>query len=204
MKSYSSETTYHKIYFESCDEFEKVREICLQENNWLRNNYTKENLIIEQHSGFTVIYDSETHKPVLMGGVYNNNKFPSNVARMGNRSYLFPEYRRSRHNMSETYDIFHNRIIMPLIEINNYDVYIITMQNRQRKNNGWWKLLKKMLRTASNGMWSEPEGYIQSCPHMVQKCWQNFVYYEARPGAFKEWNPKIMLDPEWLQMPEGK
>jgi hypothetical protein len=204
LNSYSYENTYHKIYFESCEEVERVRSICLEEDNWLRSNYVKENLKIEDHSGYCVVYQCGTDKPILMGGVYNNNKFPDNVARMGNRIYLFPEFRKHRHDMYETYDIFHQRLIMPLIEINNYEVYIITMQNRKRKNKGWWELWKRMLRTASNGMWTEPNGYIQTCPYMVQKCWQNFVYYESKPGAFQEWNPEIITDEDWATMPEGK
>lgn len=200
---YSYENTYHVIYHETCEEFERVRSICLEEDNWLRKNYTKENLVVEDHSGYVVIYQKETDKPILMAGAYNNGKFPSNVARMANRLYLFPEFRCGRHNMVESYKIHHERIVKPLMEINNYDLYIITMQNRQRGGKGWWNLWKKMMRESSNGMWKEPEGYIQTCPWMVQKCWQNFVYTELTPGAFAQWNPKIISHSDWEQLPEG-
>lgn len=203
MSVYAYENTYHKIYFESCDEFERVRSICLEENNWLRENYTKENLVVEDHSGYAVIYQKDTNRPILMAGVYNNGKFPSNIARMANRLYLFPEFRCGRHNMVESYVIYHQRIIRPLMEINDYEIYITTMQNRSRGNKGWWERWKTMMREASGSMWIEPNGYLQTCPHMVQKCWQNFVYYETRLGAFQEWNPKIIDHEEWLSLPEG-
>ncbi len=200
---FSYENTYHVIYHNTCDEFERVRSICLEEDNWLRQNYTKENLVIEDHSGYAVIYQKGTDKPILMAGAYNNGKFPSNVARMANRLYLFPEFRCGRHNMIESYKIHHERIVKPLMEINDYDLYIITMQNRNRGSKGWWNLWKKMMRESSNNMWQEPEGYIQTCPWMVQKCWQNFVYTELREGSFAEWNPNILTHAEWEALPEG-
>lgn len=200
---YAYENTYHKIFFETCDEFERVREICLEEDNWLRNNYTKENLKIEDHLGYSVIYQKETDRPILMAGVYSNKNFPANVARMANRLYLFPEFRCSRKNMIESYIIYHQRIVKPLMDINNFDVYITTMQNRKRGGKGWWEVWKKMMRDASKSMWVEPDGYIQTCPFMVQKCWQNFVYTETRPGAFLEWSPKLISHDEWLTLEEG-
>jgi hypothetical protein len=200
---YAYDNTYHVIYHQSCEEFERVRSLCLEEDNWLRHNYTKENLVLEDHSGYSVVYQKETNKPIIMAGAYNNGKFPSNVARLANRLYLFPEFRCSRHNMIESYKLHHERITKPLMEINNYDVYIITMQNRKKQSKGWWEWWKKMMRESTNSMWTEPDGYIQTCPWMVQKCWQNFVYYEATPGAFSAWGPTILAHTDWLNLPEG-
>lgn len=191
------------IYHQTSEEFERVRSICLEEDNWLRANYTKENLVIEDHNGYAVIYQKHTDKPILMAGVYNNGKFPRNVARMANRLYLFPEFRCGRHNMLESYVIYHQRIVYPLMEINDFEIYVTTMQNRNRGSKGWWNRWKKMMRESSNNLWIEPDGYIQSCPWMVQKCWQNFVYTERRPGAFQEWNPKILDHSQWSMLPEG-
>jgi hypothetical protein len=56
---------------------------------------------------------------------------------------------------------------------------------------------------ASNGKWVLGQGYTQTCPWSVQKCWQNFVYHETVPGKFAEWNPTIINDKEWAEMPEG-
>lgn len=203
MSVYDYENTYHVIYHTTCDEFERVRSICLEEDNWLRNNYTKENLVLEDHSGYVVIYQKDTDKPMLMAGAYNNGKFPPNVARMANRLYLFPEFRCGRHNMVESYKIHHERIVKPLMEINDYNLYIITMQNRARGGKGWWNRWKKMMRESSNSMWSEPDGYLQTCPWMVQKCWQNFVYTELTPGVFDQWSPQILTDEQWASLPEG-
>jgi hypothetical protein len=85
---------YHKIYFESCNEFEEVRELCLSEDNWLHNLYTVENLIIDNHHGYSVIYSKDTDEPVGMAGVFNDGRYPKNVARQLHREYLFPKYRQ--------------------------------------------------------------------------------------------------------------
>ena len=204
MNPYAYDNTYHVIYHESCDEFERVRDMCLQEDNWLRSNYTKENLVLEDHSGYVVVYQNNTNKPIIMAGVYNNNRFPSNVARLANRLYLFPEFRCGRHNMIESYKLHHERIVKPLIEINNYSLYVITMQNRTRGNKGWWNRWKQMMRESSNNMWIEADGYLQTCPHLVQKCCQNFVYFEKEEGSFVQWNPYIITEAEWQALPEGK
>ena len=204
MNPYAYENTYHVIYRETCPEFERVRDICLQEDNWLRNNYTKENLVIEDHSGYVVVYQNDTHKPIIMAGVYNNGKFPSNVARLANRLYLFPEFRCGRHNMVESYRLHHERIVKPLITINDYNLYVITMQNRARGNKGWWRRWKQMMQASSDNMWVEKDGYLQTCPHLVQKCCQNFVYAELTPGAFNAWNPSIISEEQWQTLPEGK
>ena len=204
MNLYAYENTYHIIYHKTCDEFEHVRSICLEEDNWLRNNYTKENLVIEDHSGYVVVYQKETNKPIIMAGAYNNGKFPTNVARLANRLYLFPEFRCGRHNMVESYKLHHERIVKPLIEINEYNLYVITMQNRPRGNKGWWQRWKQMMQESSNNMWTEPDGYLQTCPHLVQKCCQNFVYTELEVDVFSEWNPKIITEAEWQTLPEGR
>lgn len=204
MNPWTLENTYHKIYHEDCDEFKRVRELCLLEDNWLRHNYTVDKLKIEEHKGYSVIYEKGTDRPMMMAGVYPNPNWPNNVARMVSRLYLFPEFRCSRANMLDSYIICHERIIKPLIDINNYDIYVITMQNRTRPGKGWWRLWLKMMRESSNSMWTEPNGYIQSCPWMVDKCWQNFVYHERRVGAWSEWNPQILSEEDWLLLPPGK
>ena len=40
MKLITSEF-YHKIFTEDCDDFEKVRQEILKEDNWLKDNYTE-------------------------------------------------------------------------------------------------------------------------------------------------------------------
>jgi hypothetical protein len=193
---------YHKIYYESCDEFEKVRSKCLEENNWLRKNYTKENLVIEDHKGYCVVYNAETHEPIVMGGVYNDGRWPSNIGRMLNRAYVFPYMRRkSVRQLIEGYRMLHDHMIFPLIAANNFDCYFITMQNRDKKpTKEWWNVWKYTFNKGGNNFWTESTGYVQTCPHMVQKCWQNFIYKEIVPNTF---NLSTLSQDDWDLMIPG-
>ena len=200
---YDLKDTHIKIYYESNSEFEKVRDICLQENNWLRYNYTKENLVVEQHTGYGVVYQTSTGKPMVMGGVFNDSRYPNNVAKMINRLYTFPEFRMKHTDMTDGFRVTCS-LIDALMSVNSYEVYLITMQNRPRGGKKWWDVWCHHMDIASNGRWVRVNGYIQTCPWQVQKCWQNFVYHETRPGAFNQWNPNIITDSDWVLLPEGK
>lgn len=193
---------YHKIYYRTCDEFEQVRTLCLEEDNWLRSNYTKENLVIEDHKGYVVVYDSETHIPIVMGGLFNDGRWPIHVGRMLNRAYVFPHMRRrSVAQLINGYEFLHHHMIFPLMAVNNYSCYFITMQNRDKKpTKRWWDLWKMTMNAASNNYWTEAPGYVQTCPHMVQKCWQNFIYKELEPNTFTL--PSITQE-EWEQLIPG-
>jgi hypothetical protein len=193
---------YHKIYYESCDEFEKVRSKCLEENNWLRKNYTEENLVIEDHHGYCVVYNAETHEPIVMGGVFNDGRWPSNIARMLNRAYVFPYMRRkSIRQLIAGYEMLHDHMIFPLISQNNFDSYFITMQNRDKKDTKeWWNVWKYTFNKGGNNFWTESSGYVQTCPHMVQKCWQNFIYKELVPNTF---NLSVLSQQEWEHLISG-
>jgi hypothetical protein len=95
-------------------------------------------------------------------------------------------------------------MIFPLIEVNNYDAYFVTMQNRDKKpTKRWWNIWKYTMNQASNNFWTEPEGYLQTCPHMVQKCWQNFIYTDIKPGTFNSWNPQVITQDEWEALLPG-
>lgn len=193
---------YHKIFYESCDEFEKVRRLCLKEDNWLRKNYTEENLIIEDHSGYCVVYNAETNEPIVMGGLFNDGRYPKNIGRMLNRSYVFPYMRRkSIRQLIEGYRMLHDHMIFPLMSANNYEAYFITMQNREKKETKeWWKIWKYTFNKASNDYWTESDGYVQSCPHQVQKCYQNFIYKELIHGSF---NLPVITQEEWNKLIPG-
>jgi hypothetical protein len=203
MNRYDLDDTHIKIYYESCPEFEEARELCLQEDNWLRYNYTKENLVVEQHTGYGVVYQSGTGKPMVMGGVFNDSRYPKNVAKQINRLYTFPEFRMKHTDMTDGFRVTCS-LIDALEKVNDYDVYLITMQNRNRGGKRWWDTWVRHMDKASMGKWTLGKGYIQTCPWMVQKCWQNYVYYETRKGSYEEWNPKIIFEEEWQSLPEGK
>lgn len=199
---YDLTDTHIEIYYNSTPEFERVRDRCLQEDNWLRYNYTTENLVVEQHTGYGVVYQKSTGKPMVMGGVFNDGRYPKNVAKQINRLYTFPEFRMKHTDMTDGFRVTCS-LIDALERVNSYDIYLITMQNRPRGGKRWWDTWVKHMDIASSGKWTLGQGYAQTCPWPVQKCWQNFVYYETVPGKFAEWNPTTINNKEWAEMPEG-
>jgi hypothetical protein len=139
---------------------------------------------------------------MVMGGVFNDGRYPANVAKQINRLYTFPEFRMKHTDMTDGFRVTCS-LIDALEAVNNYDVYLITMQNRPRGGKRWWDTWVKHMDIASNSKWTLGTGYIQTCNAQVQKCWQNYVYYETKAGAFTKWNPAIINDEGWASMPEG-
>jgi hypothetical protein len=195
---------YHKIFTGSNSEFEKIRSLCLEENNWLRDNFLPENFNLDNYKGYSVIFDSETDEPVAMAGLFNPGRYPGNVAQHLHREYLFPKYRRKTYaGLVSGFALYNEHIVKPLNELNNFNVYFVAMQNRYKKRSkGYWEVFSSALCEGMPG-WRLGEGYLQTCPVNVQKCWQNYVYFENEPGLFTAWQKKIMNHDEWETLIQG-
>lgn len=179
----------HKIYHDD-DSFEYIRKEILKEDNWLRENYVHENLIIRNHIGYSVIFH-RSGDIFGVGGLYELNK---NVGRHLNRVYTFPRWRSRRsEELIRNFRIAQVHMIEPLEAIKQYDGYVITMQNRNRPNKNWWKHWKK---NALIGLkdWQEAEGYIQTCPYQQRVCYQNYVY----KGTLT--NVELINENKWNQL----
>jgi hypothetical protein len=199
---YDLHNTEIEIFYKSTPSFELIRARCLAEDNWLGANYTKDALVLENHSGYGVVSQLDTKEPMVMAGVFNDGRYPKNVAKMVNRLYTFPEFRMTHTTMTDGFRVS-CKLIDALLNINNFEIYLITMQNRPRGAKRWWDTWVSHMNIASNGKWTLGAGYIQTCNAQVQKCWQNYVYYETVPGAFGRWNPYVINDATWQQLPEG-
>jgi hypothetical protein len=200
MQNLDVDLFYHKIYTGSCSGFEEIRKICLTEDNWLRKNYLPENFSLEMYNGYSVIFEKGTDEPVAMAGLFNPDRYPSNVAQHLHREYLFPKFRqRSYKGLVAGFNLYNHHIVKPLNALNDFDTYFVAMQNRYKKSTkGYWKVFSSALCEGMPG-WNIGEGYIQTCPYNVQKCWQNYVYY----GNFDAWDKKIVTHSEWLTLIEG-
>jgi hypothetical protein len=195
---------YHIIFTNSNDKFEEVRQACLQEDNWLRYNFLPENFNLDNYNGYSVIFDNETDEPVAMAGLFNPGRYPANVAQHLHREYLFPKYRRkTRAGLVSGFALYNEHIVKPLNELNNFNVYFVAMQNRYKKRSkGYWEVFSSALIEGMPG-WKLGEGYLQTCPVNVQKCWQNYVYFEQEPGLFNDWQKKVMSQEEWDTLIQG-
>lgn len=200
----SPENFYHIIYTESNAKFEEVRTKCLEEDNWLRKNWLPENFDLNNYNGFSVIYNKENDEPVAMAGLFNPGRYPNNVAQHLHREYLFPNYRRRTYaGLVSGFALYNEHIVKPLNAINNFDTYFVAMQNRYKKSSkGYWRVFSSALCEGMPG-WKLGDGYLQTCPVNVQKCWQNYVYFENTPGTFNAWQKKIMSQDEWDTLIQG-
>ncbi len=205
VSAYNTENFYNKIYYESSIEFEEIRELCLSEGNWLGHNFTKDRLKIEDHTGFSVVYNKETNEPVVWGGVFNDGRFSKQVARMCNRFYTFPKWRlQSKEGLVVGWNLANTYIIEPLIKANNYDCYFMAMQTRTKKSSkGYFRVWVETLR-AVNPKWTMHLEYLQTVPYNNQKCWQNFMYLETKEGSFKLWNPLTINQDQWSNLEPGE
>lgn len=213
MKNYDylkPENCYHKIYWESTPEFEEVRELALSEDNWLGNNYTKKNLLIEDRRGYSVVFTKDTHEPIIMGGVYACGLWHPKVARTLDRCYTFKKFRtESWTGVKLGFELLHAHIIGPLMEVNDYESYFITMQNREQKRNmdTHWKIWKKgfFLNNIGKKWTDDSENMVRCCGADVQKCYQNFLFINMNEENFFQDNMKkcLISKAEWENLPRG-
>jgi hypothetical protein len=207
MSFFDPNNFYHKIYWETCPEFEEIRELCLSEtDNWLRDIYLPENLIIEKHRGYSVVFHKASGEPAGMAGLFNDGRYPSNIARHLHREYLFPKFRvnHSVAVLTQGLKMYHEHIIKPLDQHHKFDAYFVAMQTRDKKSTkGYWnRVFSRAMLDAVPGFRKGP-GLIQTCPWPVQKCWQNFVYFEHVEGAFDRWSPQVISENVWKLLDPG-
>ena len=203
------ENCYHKIYWESNSEFEEIRDLVLSEGNWLGENYTKKNLLLEDRRGYSVVFSKETHEPMVMGGVYACGLWNPKVARHLDRVYTFPQFRN--HSFGGIYasmTLVKQHIIDPLIEVNNYESYFISMQSRyNKKDDMHWKIWKKAFFKNEIGIgWEEDnKNMVRCCSADVQKCYQNFIYINMNEDDFfqKNMSKCLISKTEWETLPRG-
>jgi len=186
------------IFDEDNDEFERVRSLCLQEDNWLRENYLPHRCKVADHKVFWIAYidDRVWHFSGL-------KEYTPNVARVLNRTYEFPEFRNPR-LITHHHDLLANTVI-PQIEKSlgfEYDFLFFSMQRRKRgyeqKNQRWWELVKKSWTSVAPNWKSYEDGLVQVYPAEVESCYQNIVYKSKNRYSITDWDPKIITYEEYL------
>lgn len=179
------------------DEWERVRSLCLEENNWLRNNYTKNRCKVSEHKLFFIAYID--NDPFLFGGI---KEYTPMVARAFNRMYGFPKYRSAK--KFREHQKWMSTIILPEMEHAlgfEYPLTFISMQPRNKGYGGeqkWWKYWKEgWFKSASN--WNEHNALVQTCDADVESCYQNIVYKLTNDYTFDKWNPNTISYDEYYR-----
>ena len=94
-------------------------------------------------------------------------------------------------------------ILDPLIKVNNYDCYFISMQNRyNKKDDMHWKIWKRAFFKNEIGKgWKEDnDNMLRCCSADVQQCFQNFIYINMNDDNFFENLPKKPTFQSWNGM----
>lgn len=178
------------------DEWERVRSLCLEEDNWLRENYTTKRCKISDHKIFSIAY-MPNGDPLMFGGI---KEYTPYVARAFNRMYGFPKY-RSPKKFNWHHGVMINTIIPAMEEALGfkYDLTFVSMQMRKRTYDGkqrWWEYWKDSWLSWSND-WKEYDGLVQTYPSEDLTCYQNIVYRELNGYTFNDWNPKTITYEEY-------
>jgi len=193
IKEFENEKYVCVTFTKTNSEWERVRLLCLQENNWLRENYTLEKCIVEDHDVFSITYIKSTGDPICFCGIYNNGRYHDKVGRLLNRFYLFPEYRTS--DLRNRMRAIHDLIIPSMVAASpiKRELYFISMQMRERSYEGsqrWWEQWKKIWLGFSNE-WREVDGLVQVVNGDDPRCFQNIIYKDNKDFSFSNWNPII-------------
>jgi len=188
------------------EEFERVRNICLNDkDNWLRDNYTPDNLKISDHKFFCIAYD-KLGEPLAMAGGKEYNK---DVMRILNRWYFFHRKTSSLCVAAfypKDYMIALSELLDFTIKNYNHKLFFVSMQQRRSKRVGqqiWWKAANAFVKTLDKKMrWQNyDKGLVQVSNCEESSCYQNVMYYTRNNYTFEDWDPKIMsYDEHTLRM----
>jgi len=179
------------------DEWERVRNLCLEEDNWLRENYLPHRCKVSDHKVFFIAYYPDG-RPMMFGGI---KEYTNDVARVFNRMYAFP-YVRSVKKFKHHHGIMINTIL-PALETaidKTYNLLFVSMQMRERTYKGnqkWWDFWKKSWFSWTQSDWKDFDGLVQTYPADNATCYQNIVYREKNNYTFKDWNPTRMSFSEY-------
>jgi len=180
------------------DEWERVRSLCLEEDNWLRENYLPNRCKVSDHKIFFIAYYHDG-RPMMFGGI---KEYTPNVARAFNRMYAFP-YVRSPKKFNYHHGIMINDILTAMENSLGfkYNLLFVSMQMRNRIYSGeqrWWKFWKdSWFKWAPD--WQPVDRLVQTCSADVPSCYQNIVYRDSKNFKFLDWNPVTLSYQEYEQ-----
>lgn len=139
---------------DSNSEFEQIRRACMADpKNYLAENYSVDRLVVADHDTFVVLRDKSTGQCIGFGGVYNNGRYPDQIGRFLNRTYIFPEFRTAHNGRYRSSWIF-SALLPTLSELNpkKRKLGIFSQNERPSSVLRKTKLFKKSPRWA--GPWS--------------------------------------------------
>jgi hypothetical protein len=153
-------------------------------------NYLKLPSRLENYECFNVVANTETNELLAISGLYHDELWPDNIARVVDRTYYY-NWKTShspykpKHRYNANYFIPHQAKLAKNL---GYEIVMITVQNPE-------KTIGLKLITS----WTEPkftmlEGLYQTCKS-GPLCWQNTAIHKFKPDA--KFSLPYMSKEEW-------
>lgn len=161
-----------------CGEWEKIYDIAKNDKDHLLwENYQQIN--IEEYQA--MIINVRNDIPAAFHGVYNNGRWPDNVARICNRAYINPYFRRLGQGLKITSENI--RYALSLYPLWNKDVLFISRGVQYDNPKVSWKKFQKfceyVIKTTGYDLVYDDKLY-QCCGSESKDCYQFALWYDPK------------------------
>ncbi len=195
MKKIKVNDLYYIIQHESNQDFDEIREQCLNDtDNRLWSNYTEQSLNIDHQDVFLSLHSFVNDECIAFSGLFNGDRYPNEVARMANRAYVFKKFRSYRNTINKPW---HFGILIPTqIKLNpkNRKLVFISLQERIRQN----KTVSNWLANNLPDDWTFVNDLIRTSPGSDSPCFQKIGYkLLTNDYTLNDWNPDKFNEKEW-------
>ncbi|MCB0367024.1 MAG: hypothetical protein H6624_17615 [Bdellovibrionaceae bacterium] len=183
---------------DSNSEFEQIRRACMADpKNYLAENYSVDRLVVADHDTFVVLRDKSTGQCIGFGGVYNNGRYPDQIGRFLNRTYIFPEFRTAHNGRYRSSWIF-SALLPTLSELNPKKRKLGIFSQNERPSSVLRKT--KLFKKSPPLGWTMVDDLIRVCDGPIKSCFQMVLYKEFFPGfSIDDWTAERMSREEWYR-----
>jgi len=165
------------------DDFEYLRNQILNSNDNLKNNYSKQNLDLNDQDEATIVYDNK----IIAFSFLQKRKFWGNINRSLSRYYIIPEIRSSRFKSGNNITkLMLNVQIKKAISLEREFVFI----SRKYPSFKWQNNFISVFNEWKNDV----DHLYQVCQNNSLSCWQHCVYLNIK-NVNNSFNlPKVNLN----------
>lgn len=183
---------YTMIIDEYTDIFARFLETIPEYNDKLAENYTPQALMLTKHLSFDCLF-SQDNEVVAFCGVFNNGRYPDEVQRILNRTYINPKFRN--YTLSGPGPIWScTQHIVPY-QLQQYDIKTAFVSVEGRKGKSF---LQRWIQRAPSrdSEWKLSKRLYQVSDARNKGCYQ----YIAYSGDL--WTDDSVTLEEWYDLPE--
>ncbi len=179
-------------------DWQHLRDTAKQDKDHLLwENYQDFNLETYDH----MIVNVRDGTPAAFHGIYNNGRWPNNVARFCNRAYINPHFRKLGQGLEITY----KNIKYVLDNYENWGKDILFISRGVQYDNAeiTWKKFQKFcqfLLEKTNYNLIYDDKLYQCCPKLCKDCFQFCLWYDPK-NLKKHLNIHSISIDQWARLP---